>query len=297
MTTAALPLALLSLAPLVCLAEEIPSPVSVIWSEEVDSPAVCVEKDSWFVSVVPKRIQIDTLESAALRGPEGEVAARILHLDPEQRLCLLEAAATLGPVQPFSLSADAAPKAGERAECVSGKTACRTTVAGKDWSYRGERFPLPLLRLRVSDVESHCRPGTPLVDEKGLLLGILTCHRPEASDEVYAIPAARIRKLVEDVKRHKRSGPVWIGLVLHNESSTPEVLEVKPGSPAEKAGLLPGDVILGMGDAEIESFDDLVEAIHNLPAGEETHVRILRGLGEETFAMTPRFAEMASAAR
>ncbi len=297
MTTAAIPFALLSLASLACLAEEAPSPVLVIWSEEVETPAVCVEKENWFVSVVPVRIPVDTLESATLRGPEGKVAARILHLDPEQRLCLLEAGVGLGKIHPIAFSADASPKAGERAECVSGKSACRTTVAGKDWSYRGERFPLPLLRLRVSDAESHCRPGTPLVDEHDRLLGILTCHRPEASDEVYAIPAARVRKLVEDVKRHKRSGPVWIGLVLHNESSTPEVLEVKPGSPAAQAGLLAGDVILEMGGTEIESFQDLVETIHNLPAGEETSVRILRGLGEETYAMTPRFAEMTAASR
>ncbi len=297
MTAVALPLALLSLAPLACLAQESPAPVSVMWSEDLESPAACVEKATWFVSVVPAQISVDTLNSAALRGPEGTVAARILHLDPAQRLCLLEASSELGAARPFSLSAKTAPKPGERAECVSAKSACRTTVAGKDWSYRGERFPLPLLRLRVSDSESHCHPGTPLVDGEARLIGILTGHRPETSGEVYAIPAARVRKLVEDVKRHQRSGPVWIGLVLHNESSTPEVLEVKAGSPAAQAGLLPGDVILEVGDVEIDSFLDLVETVHNLPADEETSVRILRGLGEEVFAMTPRFAEMTAAAR
>lgn len=297
MTAPALTIALLSLSPLICSAGEGMTPVSVLWNKDVDSPATCVEKATWFVSVVPRLVDIESLSPPSLRGPRGTVSSRILHLDSEQRLCLLEAQEELGEIHPCVLSAKATPKPGEKGECLSGEKACRTTVAGKDWSYRGEQFALPLLRLRVSAEESHCRAGTPLVDSEEHLLGLLTCLRPEGDREVYAIPAARVRKLVEDVKHHQRSGPVWLGLVLHKESSTPEVLEVRPGSPAAEAGLLPGDVILEVGGTAIASFLDLVETVHTLPANEETRIRILRGLGEEEFAMTPRFAEMTAASR
>jgi len=290
-------LAFLSSAILKSVAAETGTTVTVVWADGGESPGVCVEKENWFISVIPATVALESLKTVALRGPDATVESRILHLDTEQRLCLIEASPGLGETRIVALSSDETPKAGEHAECISGKSTCLTTVAGKDWAYRGKRFPLPLLRLRVSEAGPHCRAGTPLVGENGELMAILTGQELEASGEVYAIPVARVRKMIEDVKRHKRSGPVWVGLVFHNESSIPEVIEVKSGSPAEEGGVKPGDVILALNEIEIETLDDLVEAIHNLAAGEETKLKVLRGLEEARLVMVPRFATVTSAAR
>jgi hypothetical protein len=271
-----------------------PSPmVSVIWSADTVSPAVCVEKDGWFVSVIPENIPLEGLVMTRLLTDRGEQAGRLLHLDVHDRLCLIESEDGQVKGRPVPLGECITPKAGQKAECLSGSGACRSTVAGKDWAYRGEHYRLPLLRLRVSEASSPCQAGTPLVSAEGHLIGILTDHSLETSGEVHAIPANRIRKLVEDVKQHNRSGPVWIGLLLHEESSTPEVVEVKPGSPAAEAGVKEGDVILSIGKGAIGSYDDLVEAILNLPAGKSVEMKVLRGLEEHPLTITPRFAEVA----
>lgn len=275
-----------------------PSTLTVRWSGDLRSPGICVDRPNWFVSVIPATVDLDQIGKPILDDGKQKVDARLLYLDPAERLCLLEASGEgLLLHRPVPLALGEAPKAGDRAECVSGNSACRSTVAGKDWSYRGERFPLPLLRLRVSESPDYCNAGTALVSQKGDLLAILTGLRLEASGEAYAIPAPRVRKLVEDYKRHQRSGPVWIGLTFHNESSTPEVLEVKPGSPAAEAGVRPGDVILAIDQSSIESLEDLVEVVHTLPAGETTVVRVLRGLDEKVVKMTTRFAELSAASR
>ncbi len=278
--------------PLAATAEPAPM-VTVIWSADTVSPAVCVEKDGWFVSVIPSNIPLEGLVATRLLTSDGEQPGRLLHLDANDRLCLIESEEGHVKGRPVPLGESITPKAGEKAECLSGSGACRSTVAGKDWSYRGEQFRLPLLRLRVSEASSPCQAGTPLVSADGHLIGILTDHSLDSSGEVYAIPANRIRKLVEDVKRHNRSGPVWIGLLLHKESSTPEVVEVKPGSPAAEAGVKEGDVILSIGKGAIGSYDDLVEAILNLPAGQTVEMKVLRGLDEHPLTITPRFAEVA----
>ncbi|MBU6180413.1 MAG: PDZ domain-containing protein [Verrucomicrobia bacterium] len=283
-----------SLPPFAVSAEPT-STVSVMWSADTVSPAVCVEKGGWFVSVIPANIPLEGLVMARLLTDEGEQAGHLLHLDANDRLCLIESDQGHVRGRPVPLGECLTPKPGEKAECLSGSGACRSTVAGKDWSYRGEHFRLPLLRLRVSEAGSPCGAGTPLVSEEGHLIGILTDHALESSGELHAIPANRIRKLVEDVKRHHRSGPVWIGLLLHRESSTPEVVEVKPGSPAAEAGVKEGDVILSIGKGAIGSYDDLVEAILNLPAGETVEMKVLRGLDEHSLTITPRFAEVAEA--
>ena len=55
------------------------------------------------------------------------------------------------------------------------------------------------------------------------------------------------------------------------------VVQVEPGSPAEKAGLLLGDVILGIEERAIEGVDELRSALRGLPAGQKITLRVLRG--------------------
>jgi len=276
-------------------AEADPSSHSVVvrWPGEARSPGVCVGKPQWFVSVAPQGVEVEGESEVALEGAGGrKFGARVLYFDVEQRLSLLEAPAEMAGYEPVPVSEEDCPKAGAKATCASGKTLCLTTVAGKDWSYRGERFSLPLLRLRVAEEGSHCCAGTPLLGDSGELVAILTGQELEGSGEVYAIPASRIAKLVEDLAHYNRSEPVWVGLVFHAHSSAPEVIEVKPGSPASKAGLAPGDIILSMAGRETETLDDLVETVHSLPAGKAVEVRLLRGLEERQVEMLPTFAEV-----
>ncbi len=62
---------------------------------------------------------------------------------------------------------------------------------------------------------------------------------------------------------------------------------------AAEAGVKEGDVILTIGKGAIGSYDDLVEAIFNLPAGQTVEMKVLRGLDELPLTITPRFAEVA----
>ena len=280
------------------LAEERPlSTVTVNWSDEFKSPGACVDRATWIISVIPESVPLADLSRATLVSGSDKVEARVLFVDEAQRLCLLEAKAPIPHLTPFSLAHAEEMKGGRKLNCLTNRSACLTTVAGKDWSHRGEQFPMPMLRVRVADPEEFCSSGTPLVCEEGKLAGILTGQKCEEKGEVHAIPVSRIRKLIEDVKAHNRSGPVRVGLVFHNQSSTPEVVEVKVGSPAERSGLVVGDVILSMDGIETASLDDLVEVIHNLPAGAETPVLVLRGLAEKSLTIIPEFIEITAVAR
>lgn len=62
------------------------------------------------------------------------------------------------------------------------------------------------------------------------------------------------------------------------------IAEVVPGSAADRAGLLPNDIIVGIDDTEVERFQDLQEAINRHPPGEKIELRYTRGgkIGETT---------------
>lgn len=268
--------------------DDTPMPVMVEWSADVVSPGVCVGKTTWFVSVAPT--SVDTTSEPKLVVGDQKIAAKVLHFDSDLHLCLLEVAEPPSDLTLFSLAPTPVGRAGEKLSSLSPYGDCRSTIAGKDWSYRGESLEMPLLRIRVEDSEHFCHPGTPLVNADGQIEGILTDRILATKAEAHAIPASQIRKLIRDMERYERTGKVWLGLLLHEESTTPEVIEVVANSPAAESGFESGDVILSLNQTEIENLSELVEAIHDLPAGEEATFEILRGLSSRKIQVIPQFA-------
>ncbi|MFC1720489.1 PDZ domain-containing protein, partial [Pseudomonadota bacterium] len=64
------------------------------------------------------------------------------------------------------------------------------------------------------------------------------------------------------------------------------VNDVTPGSAAERAGILPGDVILAFDGEEVESSGDLPPLVGANPPGTEAEVLISRDGKKKTFTVT-----------
>lgn len=58
-------------------------------------------------------------------------------------------------------------------------------------------------------------------------------------------------------------------------------------SPAEKAGLKPGDIIVELGGIKVQNLHDYVYCLQSLKANEPTQMRVLRGGKETVLAVTP----------
>ena len=60
------------------------------------------------------------------------------------------------------------------------------------------------------------------------------------------------------------------------------VTDVEPGSPAARAGLAPGDVILRVGRETVATAADASRELGRIPSGGTAFLRVLRS-GQETF--------------
>jgi S1-C subfamily serine protease len=101
------------------------------------------------------------------------------------------------------------------------------------------------------------------------LLGLFTAFWMAEFDGAALSPQARPTREVLTIQ----SGTIGVrgNLVYH-------IAEVKPGSPAERAGLKPNDLVLAINDRKIHHIDDVHKTILDpiSPPGQEFSIRFSR---------------------
>jgi C-terminal processing protease CtpA/Prc len=84
----------------------------------------------------------------------------------------------------------------------------------------------------------------------------------------------------------------FLGVTCRDFLDRCEINTIVPNGAAEAAGLLPNDVIVQIGDAEIHRFRDLQVAINELNQGDEVQVRYRRGGGEQIHRVKVRLKRL-----
>ncbi len=130
--------------------------------------------------------------------------------------------------------------------------------------------------------------GGPLVDAKGRVVALNTALIPFAQGIGFAIPVNTVKRCSTDIIVHGKVVRPWLGV--SGLTITPEIAsyyrlpvekgalitEVMSDSPAEKAEIQKGDIIVGFGDKAVNSVDDLVKEIHKRKIGDKAQVLLLR---------------------
>ncbi len=172
-------------------------------------------------------------------------------------------------------------------------------VSSSSRSFRGPRG------RRIAGAIEHTAPlprgssGGPLVDAEGRLLGINTVRVDGGL--ILAIPAdTAVRERVEALGRGEAPRSARLGVAiapprvarrLRRAVGLPErdgilVRAVEAGSPADRAGLERGDLIVAAGEREIDGLDPLYEALEAARADTALELRIVRGTEERAVEVT-----------
>ena len=146
--------------------------------------------------------------------------------------------------------------------------------------------------------------GGALLNIEGALIGINTAILGEGQGIGFAIPVDRARKVFEDLIRYGEVRVAWLGLdvkdlddgdyaAIAGAAGVPEaggavsvaapgviVRRVYAGSPAEKAGLSAGDLVMKLGDEPIRSRTDFETALSRFKSGDQVDMAWRKGNGQ-----------------
>lgn len=77
----------------------------------------------------------------------------------------------------------------------------------------------------------------------------------------------------------------WGYLGVESEAGSLRLANVQPGTPAAKAGLLPGDEFVRVGHLRPQSFDELAQHVSSMRPGSVLKVEIRRGDETKTYTV------------
>ena len=260
-----------------------------------------------------KHVVSDTAAKYTVIMSDGKkYPAKVLARDPSQDLAIIKIEAT--GLTPAKIGNSDSIKLGQTAIAIGyslgefSNTVSVGVISGlaRTITASGSEFGTETLQ-GVIQTDAAINPGNsggPLINLKGEVIGINSAVASGAQSIGFAIPINRAKKDIQsvnstglikvpyigvryipidaDLAKSKKLS-VTEGALVSSSGADPAVV---PNSPASKAGIKNGDIIIQFGDVTIDANHQLGDIIRNYNIGDVVNVKILRGSQTLDFKVT-----------
>src|SRR5512136_893597 len=209
-------------------------------------------------------------------------------------------------LSPVKLGDSQQVRVGQVAIAIGNPYGFQTTVTAGVVSALGRSLRTDSGRLvdNVIQTDAALNPGNsggPLINSRGEVIGVNTAMILPAQGLCFAIAVNTAKFVAGQLMKHgrvKRSvlgiggqdTPLRRQLVRYHNLPVESgilVVSVEPNGPAQRAGLIGGDVIVGFGDQTIASIDTLHRLLTHEQVGRRTPLTILRRNDKLTLTIVP----------
>ncbi|MGH7468197.1 MAG: S1C family serine protease [Longimicrobiales bacterium] len=244
--------------------------------------------------------RIVTVEMAAGRS----VAAQVIGEDPDTDVAVLRIHGSDLPYAPLGDSS--VLRVGQLAVAIGNPLGFQSTVTAGVVSALGRSFRSTTGRL-IDDViqtDAALNPGNsggPLVNSRGEVIGVNTAVILPAQGICFAVGINTVKVVAAQLMKHGRVRRGYLGIAGHNmalEAGAARalgmpgggvlVLSIEPGSPAARAGLWEGDVLIELQGEPVTGIDDLHRLLSEDRIDRDVELTVLRQNERRVLVATPR---------
>jgi len=238
-------------------------------------------------------------------GDEQAVKAKIAGEDPSTDLALLLVDPEGLDLHPLELGSSKNVQVGDPTVAIGNPFGLDRTLTTGVVSAKQRHIPSLLRGFEIDDViqtDAAINPGNsggPLIDATGKVIGVNSQIETGGGNGFvgigFAVPIDTAKEVIPQLRSKGRVDRAYLGvstpkadvpLAGDGDVKGARIIDVQPDSPAEKAGLRPGDIVKKVGDTAIESNDQLSAAVTNYKPGETIAVQVIRGGGKKTVEVT-----------
>jgi S1-C subfamily serine protease len=228
-----------------------------------------------------------------------ELACEVIGSDADNDLAVLRVKRP-GPALPtIKMGTSSDLLIGETVVAIGNPFGLSNTVTAGVLSALGRSVPGENQRVYNDfiQIDAPINPGNsggPVVNIQGEMIGVATAIIGGAQGIGFAIPVDRAHRIVNDLVKFGHVKPVWVGLHGHGAAARggeprPKGLRVRsvdPGSPAEKAGIRPGDQVVSLDAAPIDSQEAFETALSTRGPGKPMKIVVRNASGDRTVTLS-----------
>jgi serine protease Do len=229
-----------------------------------------------------ERIIVKLSDGRSLRG-------RVVGTDPDTDIALIKVDGQQGlPVAPLGDSSSL--RTGEWVCAIGNPLGYEHTVTVGVVSYVGRKlFNASLDNYIQTDAAINFgNSGGPLINSRGEVIGINAAISSRASNIGFAVPISGAAAVLPQLRARGRVSRGYVGVDVREIDTDLQralqlpvnrgaiVEDVMPGSPADRMGLRPYDVILSFDGQEVVNDDQLIRAIAARAPGTAVDFQVLR---------------------
>ncbi|NJO42454.1 MAG: PDZ domain-containing protein [Cyanobacteria bacterium CRU_2_1] len=235
---------------------------------------------------------------------------RVLGIDPITDVAAIKIDATDLPTVTLGNSDDLVP--GQWAIAIGNPLGLDNTVTAGIISATGRsstQVGIADRRVQFIQTDAAINPGNsggPLLNDQGEVIGINTAIRADAQGLGFAIPIETASRIADQLFETGRVEHPYLGIQMIDLSASVRdrinqedvgftvntdqgvlILQVMEGSPAQSAGLRPGDVILKVNSESVATASDVQEQVETSKIGEAVAVEVRRANQTQTIEVRP----------
>jgi serine protease Do len=254
-------------------------------------------------SILTNNHVVDRAERITVKLADGRtVRARLIGADPDTDIALIKIDGQTGlPVAPLGDSSSL--RMGEWVCAIGNPLGYEHTVTVGVVSFLGRKlFDMSLDDYIQTDAAINFgNSGGPLINARGEVIGINAAISSRASSIGFAVPINGASAVLPQLRARGSVSRGYMGVGLRDVDSDLErslkltvdhgalVQDITAGSPADRAGLRPYDVITSLDDRPIASDDELIREISARAPGSAARLKLVRDGREQT--LTVKLAE------